>query len=177
MESLEQRWRQYERGRFPAEDLADLVHDIGESPLLNRQPVRGELLRLLSNPDALVRQNALGALAYHGMAVDWQTEFGKQLLSGMDLMLRLDEDRDCRRQAAAAFGSLFKSTKSQSVIGALGRVCSNPDEESDVRAFAYTSLLNVAGIPLREQPNPVGLMLGPREMAELSRVLASYSEG
>src|SRR5437016_6010340 len=98
LETIEQKWHQYERGQFPEEDLADLVHDLGESRLLKRQGVRDELVKLLSGPDALVRQNALGALAYHGVAVDWNDEFGQQLLSGMDVMLRLDEDQDCRRQ-------------------------------------------------------------------------------
>jgi hypothetical protein len=103
-------------------------------------------------------------LAYHGLAVDWKHEFGKQLLSGMDVMLRLDEHPDCRRQAAAAFGSLFKNTRNQNVMNVLGRVCSDREEPDDVRAFAYASLLNVASVPLRAQPNPLGLKLGPAEM-------------
>jgi hypothetical protein len=125
----------------------------------------------MSFPDPLIRQNALGALAYHGLAVDWNDEFGKQLLSGMDVMLRLDEDQDCRRQAAAAFGSLFSNTINQDVINALGRVCSNPQEESDVRAFAYTSLLSVASVPLQAQPNPIGLTLGRAEFARVAELV------
>jgi len=100
METLEQKWTLYKKGRIPADELADLVHDIGESPLLNRSVVRNELVRLMRSPDPSVRENALGALAYHGVAVDWNDDFGRQLLSGMDVMLRLDEDQDCRRQAA-----------------------------------------------------------------------------
>jgi hypothetical protein len=158
----------YKNGLCPEEQLADLVHDVGESSLISRRPIRDEMLKLMSSPDPLVRQNALGALAYHGIAFDSKDEFGKQLLSGMDLMLHLDEEPDCRRQAAATFGSLFRNTGDQGVINALGRVCSNLKEEHDVRAFAYTSLLTVASVPLRAQPNPIGLKLGPAEMMRVS---------
>jgi hypothetical protein len=174
MTTVEEKWTLYKRGRFPKHELADLVHDLGESALLNRDAVREELIKLMSSPDPIVRQNALGALAYHGLAVDWSTEFGKQLLSAMDVMLRLDEDRDCRRQAAASFGSLFKSARHAGVISALGRVCSATDEEDDVRAFAYVSLLKVVGIHLREQHNPVGLKLRSTDLTKVSDLIAEF---
>ncbi len=126
----------------------------------------------MSNCDELVRQNALGALAYHGLAVDWEADFGRQLLSAMDIMLRFDESRDCRRQAAAAFGSLFKGKKHRGVMAALGRVSVNRDEGDDVRSFAYTGLLSVSGVPLHAQPNPVGLKLSVRETSHIDRLLA-----
>jgi len=176
METLEQKWHRFETGRLPPEDLADFVQEVGESALLNRDVVRIELVNLLSNPDELVRHNALGALAYHGLAVDWSSEFGRQLLSGMDLMLRLDEDRDCRRQAAGSFGSLFKCTNHPGVINALGRVCLNAEEEEDVRAFAYTGMLNVICAPLTAQPNPVGLKLGQGELSQVKAIMTQYPE-
>ncbi len=71
----------------------------------------------------------------------------------------------------AAFGSLFRGTENRNVIIALGRVCSNPEEEGDVRTFAYTSLLNVASVPLQDQPNPVGLTLGPAELAQVAELV------
>ena len=176
METLEQKWHRYESGQFPQEDLAELVQELGGSSLLNRDIVRNELVNLLSNPDELVRHNALGALAYHGVAVDWTSEFGMQLLSGMDVMLRLDEDRDCRRQAAAAFGSLFKCTKHRGVVNSLGRVCLNSQEEDDVRAFAYAAMLNVICVPMKVQPNPVGLKLGRVELSQVQTHMTDYPE-
>jgi len=83
-------------------------------------------------------------------------------------MLRHDDDGDCRRQAAAAFGTLFRNTGNQDVVNALGRVCFNLEEDDDVRAFAYVSLLKVASVLLQAQPNPVELKLGPAEMMRVA---------
>jgi hypothetical protein len=171
MQAIEQKWALYKDGRILDEDLAELVHDIGESPLINRTSVQSELVRLMSHSDPLVRQNALGGLAYHGVSLDLDGDFGQQMLSGMDVILRLDDDSDCRRQAAGAFGTLFKNSRNKEVIRALGRVCCDPREENDVRAFAFVSLLTVAAVPRQGQPNPVGFRLGDNELKRVQELV------
>jgi len=132
MASIEARWERYRKGRVDVNELADLVHDVGESPLVNRLPVRFDLLKLLDHQDPLVRHNALGALAYHGLFVDWRDEFGQRLLHAMLSTLTNDRDRDCRRQAAAAFGTFFRDSRDRAVMHSLSQVCLNDAEEDDV---------------------------------------------
>ena len=166
MLSIEQKLEYYKKGLLSNQEMADTLQKLGESPLLNRSTVQTDLLLLMSNPDPVLRYNAIGALAYHGLSFDWGNEFGKQLLSALDVMLRMDEDQDCRRQAAGALGSLFKCAGDQQVINALARVCLNEEEFDDVRAFAYTAVLSVKCVPFSDQPNPVGFQLGSRELED-----------
>src|SRR5262249_3560796 len=136
---------------------------------------RNEVVALFESSDPLVRENAVGALAYHGLAVDWNDKFGKLLAEGLESMVRYDEDGDCRRQAVAALGTLFRETNNCRVRGLLTRVCVDAHEEDDVRAFAYQALLRTTGWPQNDIPNPIGLLLGEREL-ELARLLGREPE-
>jgi hypothetical protein len=176
MQPLDTRLSLLREGRLSDDELIVTLQDLGESPLINRPLVQADLIKLMSHPNAIVRYNSLGALAYHGLAIDWDDQFGRELLSAMDIMLRLDEDQDCRRQAAGAFGSLFRCTNNAGVIDALARVCLNEEEMDDVQAFAYNAILNIACVPLPRQPNPIGLRLGPVELEQVMRMMSKRPE-
>jgi hypothetical protein len=84
-----------------------------------------------------------------------------------------DPDRDCRRQAAGALGSLFRGKRDREVLTLLVEIAKNEREEMDVRAFAYAAALDVLGVSRAIQPNPVNLRLGADELLALDEYLRS----
>ncbi len=153
--------------------MADTIVDLAHSELINRNDVREDLVRLVSHADCGVRSEAMGALAYHGVTFQWESETGKQLLTSLVQGVESDVDSDCRRAAASALGSFFRATGRKDILQVLARVCMKPDESSDVRAFAYVAFLDVAGVPKPQQPSPVGLDVGPRELDEIAARLGT----
>ena len=168
---IRKRWQLFKDGKLARTDLASLVFEIGHDPLLNEESVQDDLVCLLTDSDPLVRHNALGALAYHGLDPDWNSQFGKQLFAAMEKMLLSDDDEDCRRQAAGSMGSLFKCTSDRKAMARLARVCFNRAESADVKAFAYKSILNIMCVPLKDQPKLQDSILSPAELAQIEDLL------
>jgi hypothetical protein len=153
--------------------MADTIVDIAHSNLINRDDVREDLVKLVSHTDCGVRSEAMGALAYHGVTIQWESEMGRRLLGNLLHAIEADADSDCRRAAAGALGSFFRATRHEDVLQTLARVCMKPDETPDVRGFAYVAFLDVAGVPKHQQPSPVGLDVGPRELGEIAARLGT----
>lgn len=86
-------------------------------------------------------------------------------------ILFTDPDRDSRRQAVGALGSLFRGKQDRDVLEILVRTAKNAREEMDVRAFAYAAALDVISVSRAIQPNPVGLEIGPDELLALDEYL------
>jgi len=148
------------KGQLSAIETADFAADAGTH---NFVEARQDVERLLDHESPIVRHDALGTMAY---------EWG--LSSRVDRILEMlvsDEDRDCRRQAAAALGSLLRGQRSEHVLDALVRTARNTEESMDVRAFAYSSALDVIGVSRAIQPNPVGLHVSPDELLALDEYL------
>ena len=156
--------------------MAQAVWEVAHSADIDDPLVQSELVNLLSHRDPEIRHAALGALAYHGLAFDWSTSLGRRLLAGIDVLLKFDKDEDCRRGAASALGTLFRSTKNPAVIRALAKICENEGEADDVRAFAYDSMLTVLGVPVKNRPNPVDLTLGLDELEHVERIVNELPE-
>lgn len=141
-------------------EIADFAADAGSENYIEAEP---DVNQLLDHEDAIVRYNAMATLAY---------EWGRT--SRMDRIREIlftDPDQDCRRQAVGALGSLFRGKQDRDVLEVLVRTAKNASEEMDVRAFAYTSALDVIGVSRAIQPNPVGLQLGPDELLALNEYL------
>lgn len=172
-DSLVHRLELLRRGALDEIEIADTVVDLAHSELINRNDVREDLVRLVSHPDCGVRSEAMGALAYHGVTVQWESRTGERLFARVVQAVESDADSDCRRAAACALGSFFRATGRKDVLQVLARACMKPDETSDVRAFAYVAFLDVAGVPKPQQPSPVGLDVGPRELGEIAARLGA----
>lgn len=147
-------------GQLTAREIADFAADAGTSNYIEAEP---EVNALLDHRDPIVRYNAMATLAY---------EWGRSPRADRILeILYRDPDHDCRRQAAGALGSLFRGKKDAPVLDALTRTAKSSDEQMDLRAAAYASVLDVIGVPRAIQPNPVGLEVGPDEMLALDGYL------
>jgi hypothetical protein len=158
-------------GLLDESELAETIIDLAHSDLLNRDDVRQDLVRLVSHPDCEVRSEAMGALAYHGVSFRWDVGPGRQLLSSLLQALDQDPDGGCRRAAAGALGSLFKGTRRRVAMKGLAQACRKPGEERHVQAFAYVAFLDVLGVPKGDQPSPLNLEIGARELSEMSAFL------
>jgi len=152
-------------------DLADTIIKLAHSDFINRDDVRRDLVALASHPACDVRSEAMGALAYHGVTFAWNVEPGRQLLATLLRAVGSDADGECRRTAAGSLGSLFRMTHRRDVLEALAAACRKPEEEPDVRAFAFCAILDVVGKPKKDQPSPTNLRIGPQHLREVSAYL------
>jgi hypothetical protein len=148
-------------------EAADAVADFGPANFLE---AKEEVEKALWHPSEIVRYNAMATLAYE-WGVCSSTERLLEILRG-------DRDDDCRRQAAGALGALFRNSRDARIADALLGVVEDGSESKHVRAFAFTGLLDVLGIPLHEQPNPVGLEVDEQTMTKArSLVSATLDKG
>lgn len=164
--SLSDRLALLRSGKLSSREIAEAIADFGSENLVEAKP---DVERLLDHKDEIVRYNAIAALAY-----EWGiTSRNKRIVE----ILLGDPDRDCRRQAAGALGSLFRNTKDRDTSRTLADVVLNEGEERDVRAFAYTAFLDVLAVPRPHQPNAVGMDLASDVDWNLVRQYASASSG
>lgn len=150
-------------GALTDDETADFVAVAGTQHFVE---AKNDVLALLDHADGIVRFNALATLAYEWGDTD--------VLPRALVMLRTDPDRDCRCQAAGAIGSVSRARTSPHVIEVLASVVRDSSEHSDVRAFAFTAFLDVAGVPRSEQPNPVDLVIGSEQLKWLDAVLNAH---
>lgn len=153
-------------------DLADLLIDIAHSELIGDDEIRAAIVGLVAHDDPDVRHAAIVALAFHGVALRWDQEPGSVLLRLLIRVLKQDPDRDCRRVAAAALGSLFRGSRRPEVVRSLVEVCEDFAEFADVRAFAYTGVLDLLGVPRPQQPSAFNLILTPEHLSKLREMLS-----
>jgi HEAT repeats len=158
--SIDRRLELLRTGQMAATEIADFAADVGSQNYIEAER---DINQLLDHSDAIVRYNAMATLAY---------EWGRtSRVDRIQEILSTDPDRDCRRQAAGALGSLFRGTQTRDVLEMLVGAARNPHEEMDVRAFAYTAALDVVGVSRAIQLNPIGLQLGPDELLALDEYL------
>lgn len=148
------------KGEMSVTEVADFAADAGTQNYIEAER---DVNRLLDHEDAIVRYNAMATLAY---------EWGRTpRIDRIREILLTDSDRDCRRQAVGALGSLFRGKQDRDVLEILVGTARNTREEMDVRAFAYTAALDVIGVSRAIQPNPVGLEVGADELLALDEYL------
>jgi hypothetical protein len=146
-------------GQLNKAEIADFAADAGTQNFVEAEP---DINQLLDDVNPIVRFNALATLAY---------EWGRtSRLDRIKAIARDDTDRDCRRQAVGALGSLFRGRRDKAVLQLLSEIANDDKEEQDVRAFAYTAALDVLGMPRAQQPSPIAL----RGDDEMLRVLEQY---
>jgi hypothetical protein len=159
---IAQRLELFRKGQMTVAEIADFAADAGSENFVTAEP---DVNRLLDHEDAIVRYNSLATLGY---------EWGRTMREDrIREILASDPDRDCRRQAAGALGSLFRAHRDHKVLTLLVASAKNEREEMDVRAFAYTAALEVLGVSRAIQPNPVNLELGENELLALDEYLRS----
>jgi hypothetical protein len=106
---------------------------------------QSELRRFLNSADPLVRGAALRVLVY-----EWATyELSDECLS----MLETDPDEFVRISAAGCLGSIHEKTRNPNVARRLAAVVQQQDENPFVREFAYSGLLLVLGVEVRDLPS------------------------
>lgn len=66
---------------------------------------------------------------------------------------------DCRRNAAAALGSLYRGTKNSQIERELAATVVDKCEPLHVRNSAFNGILDVEGVPRSEQPDQVDISL------------------
>lgn len=135
-------------GHLTPNEIADVAADFGTENFIEARP---DVERLLDHPDPIVRYNAMATLAY-----EWATTDRTDKL--IEILLH-DSDNDCRRQAAGALGSLFCGGRDLKIAKVLAGVVTDPAEEDGVRHFAYAGLLDVLGVEMHYQPDPVSMSL------------------
>lgn len=155
-----------------AGDLAELLTDIAHSELIGEDEIRASIVGLVAHHDPDVRHAAIVALAFHGVAFRWDHEPGSALFRLLIRGLKEDPDRDCRRVAAAALGSFFRGSRRPDVVRSLMEVCEDLVEFADVRAFAYTGVLDLLGVPRPQQPSAINLILTPEHLGKLREMLS-----
>ncbi|HXG89051.1 MAG TPA: hypothetical protein VNJ02_12010 [Vicinamibacterales bacterium] len=153
------------QGALKVSEIADFAADAGNQNFLEAEE---DVSMLLDHEDPIVRFNALAIIAY-----EWgRTSRAHRIVA----IMRGDVDVDCRRQAAAALGALFRGSREEHVLKELVFTAKNPQEPRDVRASAYVSALDVVGVSRTRQPNVMTLEAGERELAALDDYLKA-SEG
>lgn len=162
---VEERFRLLRRGLASEGEIADAVADFGTSNFIEARDIVEEYL---DDPSEIVRYNAMATLAY-----EWGVCGRPDRL--IEILLH-DEDVDCRRQAAGALGSLFRQKKDSSIAKHLLAVIRNDTENEGVRAFAYTALLDVMGVPRDKQPSAVGLKLNRPIVAHAETLVANNEQ-
>jgi hypothetical protein len=163
-------------GRLGNAELAGTIADIGHSDLIQREDVHEVLIAFLSHPIPDVRAETVSALAFHGVSFTWGSEPGRTLRLRLMNMANKDPDHGCRRMAASGLGSFFRDTNDAAVATLLAGIVQNPMEEDQVRAFAYCALLSVQGIPIPQQPSPLGLTIGANELQTAADYLARLTK-
>ncbi len=158
--SLHQRLRLLREGLLSESETASFAADAGSENFIE---ARKEIEGLLYHTSPIVRFNALATLAY-----EWGIASDPSRI--VDIALS-DADRECRRQAAGALGSLFRGTKNAETLHCLASIAARVEELPDVRAFAYTAALDVLGVPRSAQPVPTRLIVGEEELSALKRLL------
>jgi len=146
--SLNKRLSLLREGRLSAREIADAVADFGSE---NFVEAKADVERLLDHGDEIVRYNAISTLAY-----EWGTTDRPERVVEMVLN---DPDVDCRRNAASALGSLFRSSNDSKILEILANVVLDPAQEDQVRCSAYAALLDVLGVPKQHQPDTFSLKL------------------
>ena len=125
-------------GRFEG-NVYGLLHRFGNAGFVEAQPT---VELFLSSADPQLRYIALNVLVLHWNMPTYQHECLR--------MLDSDPDEDVRRLAARCVGTLFSDTRSADALSALLKVIVNDGIDADIRAAAYTSLLEVLGAPPSE---------------------------
>lgn len=175
MATLQKQIEKQKQGLMSEDDLVELVHEVGESPLINRRAVVDWLMGLVLLGHELVRYNAVRALAFHAADIDWDSQEGRSFFSSLLTMVEADSDSDCRRVAAAAFGSFFRGSRNHTIAKQLAKVTRNVAEDWDVRGFAYVSFLEVSGIPKESIPDHTRLVLLQEHLDNVQSILDSYA--
>lgn len=150
------------KGQLTVPEIADFVADAGTENFIEAETEVNEF----DHRDPIVRYNTMATLAY-----EWgrssRTDRIREILSS-------DGDHDCRRQAAAALGSLFRGKRDRDVLNMLVGIVKDAIEPIDLRSSAYASALAVIGVSRAIQPSPVGLELGPDELLALDEYLKAF---
>jgi HEAT repeat protein len=132
--NLEERIKDWKRGRLSTEEVQSLAADIGNTHTSEGIP---ELVRMLEHTDEIVRYNAVNSLCF---------EFHYVPVVGKLLdMLATDSDEDCRRVAAGGLGNLCANTKNRTVMSSLAKAVLG-DRDEYVRTSAYKSVLIINGV-------------------------------
>ena len=146
-----------------AADLGNIDSDFIEVSEENYIEAKEVVEKLLDHPCGIVRYNSLSTLAYEWGAC---SRIGR-----IKDMASSDPDDDCRSQAVAALGSLFRGTWNLDILQFLTTIVTKLQEEEDVRRSAYQGVLNVLGVPYSEQGRGSGWTGGKEEITALKMQL------
>jgi len=121
------------------EDVYDAIIAIGKQP--HRELV-ARVVPYLASPTGFLREAALRTLVFHLHMAEYKA----------DAIRMLDTDPDEGAREAAAMGLSFFAMKDAELLQHLVRVAINTSEEDTVRAAAFLSALDAAGLKPGEFP-------------------------
>jgi len=121
------------------EDVYDAIIDIGKQ---HHRELVARVVPYLASPTGFLREAALRTLVFHLHLPEHEADAVR--------MLDLDPDEGARE--AAAMGLSFFATKDAELLQHLVRVAINTSEQDTVRAAAFLSALDAAGLERGEFP-------------------------
>jgi hypothetical protein len=121
------------------EDVYDAIIDIGKQ---RHHELVSRVVPYLASPTGFLREAALRTLVFHLHLPEYKA----------DAIRMLDRDADEGAREAAAMGLSFFAMKDPELLQHLVRVAINTSEEDSVRAAAFLSALDAAGLKPGEFP-------------------------
>ncbi len=109
---------------------------------------RKEVERYLDSTNALERYSALSTLVY-----EWGIQDIRRKIEKMSID---DHDEDVRGNAVSCLGSLLRGSNDKKALRLLLKVLKDKEEHWMVRSSAYSSILDIIGVPRQEQPGALG---------------------
>jgi len=154
---LRDKVRDLREGRIGAEDLFELIRDIGRSNFLEAE---ADVAGLLQHVDAQLRYGAIYVLAFDWDLIRYRGEIERLLDDRVDYV---------RQQAAAGLGYLLRESRDSAATQILLHRFRDVSEDESVREAAYEALLDI-WLPYVERAPTVAKI--KRGLPELSRKIA-----
>ncbi|MHB2021227.1 MAG: hypothetical protein ACYCW6_30205 [Candidatus Xenobia bacterium] len=117
-------------------DAYDAIIDIGKEWV---QELKEEIVPYLDSEDEQLRSAAIRVLGFYWTLPEFRERAWRMFMSGPDL--------DTRRVALMSWGQYHCDTHDSEVLGRLGNIFTDPNEDAGIRGMAYTSAQDVAGVP------------------------------
>lgn len=144
-EELNRLLNKLKNDKMSKKDIAHIISLFGSNIF---KEAKREIERYIDDKDEIIRYNVLTTLILDfGLREHYKT--ARRLLLN-------DPDAEVRGLSATCIGSLKRETKDKEALSILLNTLKNKKEHWLVRSSAYSAILDILGIPRRQQPGALG---------------------